>query len=54
MDNTITIRVCPEDVEVMRKRCVALYLQAHPEFNRMKITDKFIFRKIIEYYATLP
>jgi len=50
MDNTITIRVSPEDVKIMRSRCRELFLKDNPKFCGYRLSDKFMFKKLVEFY----
>jgi hypothetical protein len=45
------IKVSVEDVRLMRTKCKKLFLLEHPEFEKMKLTDKFLFHKLTEFYA---
>lgn len=47
---TDSIHVSTEDKERLRNECKELFLKEHPEFENMKISDGFMFRRLVNYY----
>ena len=50
MVNKKLIAVDENDVNLMRKECKKLFLESNKEFSGAKITDSFMFKKIVGYY----
>jgi len=52
MDKTYVerIAVSHEDKVSMRTDCKELFLKEHPEFIGFKISDGFMFKRLVQYY----
>jgi len=48
--NDISIKIDPVDVNLMMNDCKDLFLEAHPEFEGVNITKKFMFKKLVRFY----
>lgn len=50
MNNCESIKVEKEDKKEMMHECVELFLEEHPEMRGMKISQKFMFKKLVKFY----
>lgn len=44
------IRVPKSSKEKLRNECRELFLKYHPEFRGFRISDGFMFKKVIDFY----
>ncbi len=51
MVNSRQIRVDQQDVERMMGECKNMFLKSNPKFSGMNITQKFMFKKLVNWYA---
>lgn len=47
-----TIKVETKDVDLMMKECLILYLKHHPDHEQFKISQRYMFKKLVEFYLT--
>lgn len=45
-----TLRVDSKDLKRMMVDCRDIFLIAHPEMEHMKLTQKFMFNKLVNFY----
>ena len=50
MGNRKHLLVDYETYDLVIKECISEFLEYHPNFSGMKITQNFIIRKIAEHY----
>lgn len=47
---TILIRVDKDDVEMMRTKCMKLFLMENPEYIGKRMSDRLLFNRLVNYY----
>jgi len=50
MVQQVTLRVEKEDYDILMDQCKRLFVKDHPEFEGMKLSQKFMFKKVIRHY----
>lgn len=49
-NRTIQIRVYKEDWERMKTSGIKLFLEEHPEFKDVELTQAFLFRRMLKFW----
>ena len=47
------IRVTQEQIDRLRNECKTEFLEHHPEFSSMPLSDNFMLTKIIDWYLDI-
>lgn len=50
MSNITKVSIEKEYKKILMTECIELFLKEHPELSGMKLTEKFMLRRIIDYY----